>query len=151
MSTLDPLTEPLVRLFLRVDAAIPTDPVLRAFSDFWQMKRGSKITPSEADMAALPLKFHLLPFLPVYRPTERGTGPFLLRAMRRRLYFSSRAVRNSRSPTRRSPYGCVACSTLSPKRSSHIRQCSRLTGKPGSVSSSKSLLRPWATVRKAFT
>lgn len=54
MTTLDPLTGPLVRLFLRVDAAIPTDPVLRAFSDFWHLKRGSKITPSEADMTGSP-------------------------------------------------------------------------------------------------
>ena len=50
MSTLDPLTEPLVRLFLRIDAARPTDPLLGELSDFWQLKRGSKIVPGEADM-----------------------------------------------------------------------------------------------------
>jgi len=71
MSTLDPLTEPLVRLFLRVDAASPTDPVLRAFSDFWHLKRGSKITPSEADMTGTPPE--ISPFAFLARLTTNGT------------------------------------------------------------------------------
>jgi hypothetical protein len=54
MSALDSLAEPLVRLFLRVDAALPTDTVLRALSDFWPLKRGSKITPSYAGMPGTP-------------------------------------------------------------------------------------------------
>lgn len=71
MSTLDPLTEPLVRLFLRLDAAVPTDPVLRAVSDFWHLKRGGKITPSEADMAGTPSE--ISPFAFLARLTTNGT------------------------------------------------------------------------------
>jgi hypothetical protein len=71
MSTLDALTEPLVRLFLRVDAASPTDPVLRALSDFWHLKRGSKITPSEADMMGSPRE--ISPFAFFARLTTNGT------------------------------------------------------------------------------
>ena len=50
MST-SPLTEPLVRLFLRIDAANPFEPVLPASSDFWHLKRGSKTAPGQADKA----------------------------------------------------------------------------------------------------
>lgn len=76
MSTLDPLTEPLVRLFLRVDAASPTDPVLRALSDFWLLKRGSKIVPGEADMTGvLP---EISPYAFLARLTTNGTKQWLV-------------------------------------------------------------------------
>lgn len=71
MSTLDPLTEPLVRLFLRIDAANPTDPVLRALSDFWHLKRGSKIAPGEADMTGI--SSEISPYAFLVRLTTNGT------------------------------------------------------------------------------
>jgi hypothetical protein len=56
MTTLDLLTEPLVRLFLRIDAAQPSDPVLRAASEFWQLKRTGKIAPGESEMRGFPIE-----------------------------------------------------------------------------------------------
>ena len=47
MTELDPLTEQQVHLFLRIDAAMPTDPVLRAAAEFWLEKRQGKVRPSE--------------------------------------------------------------------------------------------------------
>jgi hypothetical protein len=70
MSTLDPLTEPLVRLFLRIDAASPTDPALRALCDFWKLKRGSKIAPSEADMTGFSGDLSSYVFLARLTPDE---------------------------------------------------------------------------------
>ena len=72
MTTLDPLTEPLVRLFLRIDAASPTDPLLRALSEFWQLKRGSKIVPSEADMTGFSGDVSPYVFLARLTPNETG-------------------------------------------------------------------------------
>lgn len=54
MTTLAGLTGPLVRLFLRLDAAQPSDEVLRAASDFWQKQRRGRIMPLESEMAQLP-------------------------------------------------------------------------------------------------
>jgi len=54
MTELDPLTEQEVHLFLRIDAAMPTDPVLRAAAEFWLKKRQGKVRPSEEDMTQLP-------------------------------------------------------------------------------------------------
>ena len=54
MTELDPLTEQQVHLFLRIDAAMPTDPVLRAAAEFWLKKRQDKGRPSQEDMAQLP-------------------------------------------------------------------------------------------------
>jgi hypothetical protein len=62
MTTLDFLTEPLVRLFVRIDAAQPTDTLLRAVSDFWQRKREGKIAPDELDMATLPIELSSVAF-----------------------------------------------------------------------------------------
>ena len=54
MTTLAGLTGPLVRLFLRIDAAQPSDEVLRAASDLWQKQRRGRIMPLESEMAPLP-------------------------------------------------------------------------------------------------
>jgi hypothetical protein len=54
VTTLDALSEPLVRLFLRIDAAQPTDPLLRHAFDLWQSRRGDRIAPRESVMADLP-------------------------------------------------------------------------------------------------
>jgi hypothetical protein len=54
MSELDPLTEQQLHLFLRIDAAMPTDPVLRAAAEFWLEKRKGKLLPAGQDMAQLP-------------------------------------------------------------------------------------------------
>ena len=54
MTELDPLTEPLVHLFLRLDAATPSDPVLRAAAEYWTEKRWGKIMPAPGDMEQLP-------------------------------------------------------------------------------------------------
>lgn len=54
MTTLAGLTGPLVRLFLRIDAAQPSDEVLRKASDFWQARRRGRIMPPESEMAELP-------------------------------------------------------------------------------------------------
>jgi len=54
MTELDPLTDQLVHLFLRVDAAMPTDPVLREAAEFWMARRQGKIMPAHADMTDLP-------------------------------------------------------------------------------------------------
>lgn len=72
MSALDPLTEPLVRLFLRIDAARPTDPLLGELSDFWQLKRGSKIVPGEADMTGFSREVSPYVFLARLTPNETG-------------------------------------------------------------------------------
>ncbi len=61
MATLDPLTEPLVRLFFRIDAAHPTDLSLRAVFEFWRWKRADMIAPHESEFAALPSE--LSPFV----------------------------------------------------------------------------------------
>ena len=54
MTELDPLTGELSHLFLRVDAAMPADPVLRVAAEFWMAKRKGKIMPAHADMTDLP-------------------------------------------------------------------------------------------------
>jgi hypothetical protein len=54
MTELDSLTEPLVHLFLRLDAAMPTDPVLRAAAGHWTEKRQGKVMPSHQDISQLP-------------------------------------------------------------------------------------------------
>ncbi|MCB1380623.1 MAG: PAS domain-containing protein [Alphaproteobacteria bacterium] len=54
MTELDPLSEAMVRLFLRIDAAQPTDPVLRAAAEFWQDRRGGKVMPDRDDLTELP-------------------------------------------------------------------------------------------------
>ena len=54
MTELDPLTEPLVHLFRRHDAAMPTDPVLRAAAGHWTEKRQGKVMPSHQDIGQLP-------------------------------------------------------------------------------------------------
>jgi len=54
MTTLDPLPEALVHLFLRVDAAQPTDPVLRAAWSFWQKQREALVMPAPDAMDGLP-------------------------------------------------------------------------------------------------
>jgi hypothetical protein len=54
MTTLAGLTGPLVRLFLRIDAAQPSDEVLRKASDIWQKLRRGRIMPLESEMADLP-------------------------------------------------------------------------------------------------
>lgn len=54
MTTLDSLTAALAHLFVRIDAARPTDPVLRAAADVWSEKRGAKVMPHRADMSELP-------------------------------------------------------------------------------------------------
>jgi len=61
MSTLAPLTEPLVRLFLRIDAAQPTDALLHAALKFWQAKRKGRIAPSQDEMRDIP--HELSPFV----------------------------------------------------------------------------------------
>ena len=71
MTTLDPLTGPLVRLFLRIDAAQPTDPVLRAVSEFWQLNRTGKIAPSESEMKGFPIE--LSPYVFYAQMMSNGT------------------------------------------------------------------------------
>jgi ribose-phosphate pyrophosphokinase len=70
MTTLDPLTEPLVRLFLRIDAAHPTDLSLRAVFEFWRWKRADMIAPDESEISALPSE--LLPLVFHARLTING-------------------------------------------------------------------------------
>lgn len=54
MTEFDPLTEQQLHLFLRIDAAIPTDPVLRAAAELWQEERAGKIMPASGEMGNLP-------------------------------------------------------------------------------------------------
>ena len=75
MTTLDPLTEPLVRLFLRIDAAHPTNELLRCIADFWQTKRASKLAPEEGEMNELPDE--LLSNTFIARLTSNGTRHWL--------------------------------------------------------------------------
>lgn len=76
MSTLDPLTEPLVRLFVRIDAAYPTDPALRAASDFWHLKRRGKIAPGEGEMPDVPAE--VSPYVFLARLTTNGTKHWIV-------------------------------------------------------------------------
>lgn len=54
MTTFDPLTAPLSHLFLRVDAALPSDPVLLAAAEHWLQRRGGKLMPARGEMKNLP-------------------------------------------------------------------------------------------------
>jgi len=54
MTTLDKLTEPMVRLFLRIDAAGPSDELLQNISGFWTLKRAGQVAPLEEIVNALP-------------------------------------------------------------------------------------------------
>ncbi len=71
MSVLDPLTEPLVRLFTRIDAAYPTDEALRRIADHWQDMRAGKVAPVESTIKAMPGEFLARSF--VARLTSNGT------------------------------------------------------------------------------
>ena len=71
MTTLDRLTEPLVRLFLRIDAAYPSDPVLRAASEFWHLKRAGKIAPSASEIGGCPVE--ILPYIFRVQLMSNGT------------------------------------------------------------------------------
>lgn len=54
MTELDPLTEQQVDLFLRIDAAMPSDPMLCAAAGLWQAKREGKVMPMSSEMEHLP-------------------------------------------------------------------------------------------------
>lgn len=45
MSEFEKITPQLSRLFLRLDAAMPTDPVLQAAANVWQERRGNALLP----------------------------------------------------------------------------------------------------------
>jgi hypothetical protein len=57
MTTLEKLTPSLAQLFMRIDAASPTDELLHGVSDFWRQKRIGSVMPAEAQMADLPARF----------------------------------------------------------------------------------------------
>lgn len=63
MTTLDELPPHLAQLFLRIDAASPTDGLLREASELWMSKRVGQVMPSEAQMADLPAKLAAHAFL----------------------------------------------------------------------------------------
>lgn len=75
MTVLDPLTEPLVRLFVRIDAAHPTDALLLRIADFWQDKRGGNLAPGQDEMNRLPVP--LLSNAFAARLTSNGTHHWL--------------------------------------------------------------------------
>jgi hypothetical protein len=54
MSEFDPLTAPLAHLFTRIDAALPSDPVLAAAAEYWLAKRRNRLAPTHAEMITLP-------------------------------------------------------------------------------------------------
>ncbi|MBI2719711.1 MAG: hypothetical protein HY245_04600 [Rhizobiales bacterium] len=76
MTTLAGLTGPLVRLFLRIDAAQPSDEVLRAASDFWHKQRRGRIMPLESEMAQLPGA--IAPHTFTGRSTTNGSRQWIL-------------------------------------------------------------------------
>jgi hypothetical protein len=76
MTTLDLLAEPLARLFIRIDAAGPTDELLQRIAAFWQQSRSGKIAPQESDMAGLPKELQTHAF--VARISSNGTRHWLI-------------------------------------------------------------------------
>ncbi len=54
MPDFEKMTPELSRLFLRLDAAEPADPVLQAVAALWQERRGSALYPAESLIDELP-------------------------------------------------------------------------------------------------
>lgn len=54
MPDFEKMTPELSRLFLRLDAAAPADPVLQAVATLWQERRGSALYPAESLISDLP-------------------------------------------------------------------------------------------------
>lgn len=54
MTKLDALGEVLVRLFLRLDAAAPTDEALQRVAEFWRRQRKQELAPSTPILRDLP-------------------------------------------------------------------------------------------------
>ena len=76
MTKLESLTEPLVRLFVRIDAARPTDEVLCVASDFWWRQRQDRIMPEEGQMADVPAS--VAPHVFIARTMTDGSRHWLI-------------------------------------------------------------------------
>jgi hypothetical protein len=63
MPDFEKMTPELSHLFLRIDAAGPTDPTLVAAADLWRARRGSDICPRESLWRELPSSIHSHAFL----------------------------------------------------------------------------------------